>query len=358
MPTSPARSRRQAARRWAAGSPLCSTATSSPKRARKRAASCGVRAISGTSTSAPRPCCRASAIRRRYTSVLPDPVTPCSTKAAKPLPQRARQRLQRRRLVQVQLRGLFQRAVVRVRAAGLDPHQAVAGQGPQAGPLRGRQGGQRQPARRGQHPFVQRAPQLLLRLPGRRRRIRHRHRPQRPAALDLPADLDPPPRPSPARQTVPAGVRRPCPPGRAGPGWRCGPAARADRDRPGPAPAPAAPPCLPGRASGTASRPRSAGPAGRPPPARPGAGPPAAPPPAAPGSRPPPSAPAPGSPDPAPARLPARRRSPSDRPAGSAPRGRCSGWPTTNPVKRRPRTGTTTWAPSGTRSPWRGSRYV
>ena len=47
MPTSPARSRRQAASRSRGGSALCSTATSSPKRARKRAASCGVSAISG-----------------------------------------------------------------------------------------------------------------------------------------------------------------------------------------------------------------------------------------------------------------------------------------------------------------------
>ena len=55
----------------------CSTATSSPKRARKRATSCGVSAISGTRTMDPRPAARAAAMTRRYTSVLPLPVTPC-----------------------------------------------------------------------------------------------------------------------------------------------------------------------------------------------------------------------------------------------------------------------------------------
>ena len=44
----------------------------------KRPTSCGVSAISGTSRTAPRPSLRTSSMARRYTSVLPEPVTPCS----------------------------------------------------------------------------------------------------------------------------------------------------------------------------------------------------------------------------------------------------------------------------------------
>ena len=50
----------------------------SPKRAWNRATVCGVSAISGTSTITPRPRSSVSAAARRYTSVLPEPVTPCS----------------------------------------------------------------------------------------------------------------------------------------------------------------------------------------------------------------------------------------------------------------------------------------
>ena len=49
--------------------------------ARKRATSCGVSAISGTSTSAPRPDSSTRSMSRRYTSVFPLPVTPCSSQA-------------------------------------------------------------------------------------------------------------------------------------------------------------------------------------------------------------------------------------------------------------------------------------
>ena len=54
----------------------------SPKRAAKRATVCGVSAISGTSTITPSPRSSAAAAARRYTSVLPDPVTPWSSRAS------------------------------------------------------------------------------------------------------------------------------------------------------------------------------------------------------------------------------------------------------------------------------------
>ncbi len=62
---SPVRSPRHAACRSLSVRPLCKTAMPSPKRARKRVTSCGVSAISGTSTSAPSPRERASAMTRR-----------------------------------------------------------------------------------------------------------------------------------------------------------------------------------------------------------------------------------------------------------------------------------------------------
>ena len=48
-------------------------ATLSPNAARNAAATAGVSAISGTSTSTDRPAARTTCARRRYTSVLPDP---------------------------------------------------------------------------------------------------------------------------------------------------------------------------------------------------------------------------------------------------------------------------------------------
>ena len=66
------------------------TATASPKRSTKRPAVCGVRAISGTRTMAERPRSSAAATARRYTSVLPLPVTPCSSRGAPGVSKRAR----------------------------------------------------------------------------------------------------------------------------------------------------------------------------------------------------------------------------------------------------------------------------
>ena len=60
-----------------AASSLWSTDTVGPKRARAARTSIGVRPISGTSTIAPRPRDSASSTARKYTSVLPLPVTPC-----------------------------------------------------------------------------------------------------------------------------------------------------------------------------------------------------------------------------------------------------------------------------------------
>ena len=58
--------------------PECRTATTSPNRAWNRPTVCGVSAISGTSTIAPRPAASVSCTACRYTSVLPEPVTPWS----------------------------------------------------------------------------------------------------------------------------------------------------------------------------------------------------------------------------------------------------------------------------------------
>src|ERR1700729_1061145 len=67
---------RHASRRSLSVRPEWTTATPALKRRRKRSTSCGVRAISGTSTSAWPPPAMAAAMTRRYTSVLPLPVTP------------------------------------------------------------------------------------------------------------------------------------------------------------------------------------------------------------------------------------------------------------------------------------------
>ena len=64
----------------------CMTATRSPKRPRKRATVCGVSDISGTSTHAVRPAASVSSMACRYTSVLPEPVTP-STSTTSPSPR-------------------------------------------------------------------------------------------------------------------------------------------------------------------------------------------------------------------------------------------------------------------------------
>ena len=62
------------------------TATMSPKRPRKRATVCGVNEISGTSTHAVRPAASVASMACRYTSVLPEPVTP-STSTTSPAPR-------------------------------------------------------------------------------------------------------------------------------------------------------------------------------------------------------------------------------------------------------------------------------
>ena len=79
----PACAARHASRRSVPVSAECSTATPALKRSRKRATSCGVKPISGTSTNAWPPAAMAAAITRKYTSVLPLPVTPYSRYAAK-----------------------------------------------------------------------------------------------------------------------------------------------------------------------------------------------------------------------------------------------------------------------------------
>ena len=67
---------RQASRRSFPASPECTATTPELKRRRKRSTSCGVKAISGTSTRACPPAAIAAAMTRKYTSVLPLPVTP------------------------------------------------------------------------------------------------------------------------------------------------------------------------------------------------------------------------------------------------------------------------------------------
>src|SRR5439155_269313 len=84
----PSRTRRHSSKRSPAESALCSSATRSPKRAMKRATTCAVRTISGTRTMTPSPRASVSAAARRYTSVFPLAVTPCSRKP-RPLPSAA-----------------------------------------------------------------------------------------------------------------------------------------------------------------------------------------------------------------------------------------------------------------------------
>ena len=60
------------------------TTTPALKRRSNRSTSCGVSAISGTSTSTWPPRANARAMTCRYTSVLPLPVTPCKRCAANP----------------------------------------------------------------------------------------------------------------------------------------------------------------------------------------------------------------------------------------------------------------------------------
>ena len=78
MRVSPLYSRCQASNRSPSDRLLCRTSTYSPSTARNRPINCGVKEISGTSIIAPSP--RSSTARRvrRYTSVFPLPVTPCS----------------------------------------------------------------------------------------------------------------------------------------------------------------------------------------------------------------------------------------------------------------------------------------
>ena len=55
------------------------TATVSPKRERKRPTVWAVSEISGTSTQAERPAANTRSMAERYTSVLPEPVTPSTS---------------------------------------------------------------------------------------------------------------------------------------------------------------------------------------------------------------------------------------------------------------------------------------
>ena len=57
----------------------CHTAGIAPNRLKNRCRNCTERAISGSSTSAWRPAASACATASRYTSVLPEPVTPSSS---------------------------------------------------------------------------------------------------------------------------------------------------------------------------------------------------------------------------------------------------------------------------------------
>ena len=85
--TTRASPRRQAAQvraRSPSDSPECRAWMGTPRRARNRLSSCGVRPISGTSTNACRSRDRQSLIAFRYTSVLPLPVTPSSRNGANP----------------------------------------------------------------------------------------------------------------------------------------------------------------------------------------------------------------------------------------------------------------------------------
>ena len=82
--TSPRRMRNHWSERSPSDSPLCCTATRSPNASRNAPATAGVRAISGTSTSTDLPLRNTRSASRRYTSVLPEPVTPCSRNTENP----------------------------------------------------------------------------------------------------------------------------------------------------------------------------------------------------------------------------------------------------------------------------------
>ena len=72
----PSSTRRHSSYRSPAERAECSSATRSPNRATKRATTCAVSAISGTSTITPSPRESAAVVARRYTSVFPLAVTP------------------------------------------------------------------------------------------------------------------------------------------------------------------------------------------------------------------------------------------------------------------------------------------
>ena len=75
----PEETRRQFSRRFAVVNSECQTVGRTPKRDSKWANHCALRAISGNSTSAWRPTRSVSAMASKYTSVLPEPVTPSSS---------------------------------------------------------------------------------------------------------------------------------------------------------------------------------------------------------------------------------------------------------------------------------------
>ncbi|CSB93785.1 Uncharacterised protein [Vibrio cholerae] len=62
----------------------CMTSTGTLKRWRNRLMVCGVKPISGTNTKACSPRANTGVMRLRYTSVLPEPVTPSNKKQPKP----------------------------------------------------------------------------------------------------------------------------------------------------------------------------------------------------------------------------------------------------------------------------------
>ena len=108
--TSPRRMRNHWSERSPSDRPLCCTATRSPNASRNAPATAGVRAISGTSTSTDLPLRNTRSASRRYTSVLPEPVTPCSRNTENSTGRRRRpKRLQRSRLL------LCQDSIVRSR---------------------------------------------------------------------------------------------------------------------------------------------------------------------------------------------------------------------------------------------------
>ena len=76
---SPVRSLHHSSNRSPAESPLCSMAARSPKRRFSCENICGVSEISGTRKMAVLPRCSARLMTFRYISVLPLPVTPCTS---------------------------------------------------------------------------------------------------------------------------------------------------------------------------------------------------------------------------------------------------------------------------------------